>query len=130
MAISNSPFGVITRYQFLSQLDCLVSHHWSRITESINRFNFYGTNIPRKARLSGATVNSASDSEIHETYHNVNGPSSMLMTVGGGRRQSQRDEFLDVSRKLLEKALSALIAGGCSTGLGCEGILLLHLSWS
>ena len=38
----------------------------------INQFNFYSANIPSKARLSSVTGRSVSESETHETIHDIN----------------------------------------------------------
>ena len=47
----------------------------------------------------------------------------------GGGRQSQRDEFLDVSGKLQQRGLSGLIVGGCSKGLGHRNRMPFRPCW-
>ena len=78
---------------------------WANPEEiSINRFNFYRANIPDKAGLRGTTAKTISDSKIHETVHEVNGPFGVLVTMG---KQS-------ASRRLL----------------GCNSKMPLHWCWS
>ena len=65
------------------------------INQSINQSSFYSANIPGKARLSGATSESAFNSKIEETVplHQQ----AMGMPLSMGDRPSQRDVSSDVS---------------------------------
>ena len=55
---------------------------WSFKNQSVKRFHFYRANISGVAELSDMTIKSVSDAKIHETVHDVNKSTGVLVTIG------------------------------------------------
>ena len=74
----------------------------------INQSNFYSTNIPSKARLSGGQPNQCSTAKSRKQFRNINRPWGV--TVSMGERPGQRDGvfryFLKVATEMAERTVS------------------------